>query len=370
MKKIISLFLSIVMLLSITAELDFSAYALSSSGYCGADVYYTFDSSTGELIISGTGPMTEFQYSKSPFYSRYGDFGIETVTVTSGVTSIGSYSFYDCRGITSVTLPKSIKSIGDDAFYNCNGLTSIVFPNNLTTIGNDSFEFCKSLSSVKIPDSVKSIGSKAFYSCTGLTNIKIGESVTHIGSYAFNICIGLTSVTIPDSVTNIDDCAFMSCTGLTSVRIGKNVKRIGECAFNNCTSLNDIYYSGSKSSWDKISIGAYNDFYRVVIHYNTGNKTNSFTKSKPVLKAKTAKKSINLSWKKVSGASGYQIQYSQKKNMKGAKKKTVNGSKKTKATIKKLKSKKTYYVRIRAYKKVNGKTQYSKWSSKKTVKTK
>ncbi|MFR3422732.1 MAG: hypothetical protein ACLTTO_03065 [Lachnospiraceae bacterium] len=42
----------------------------------------------------------------------------------------------------------------------------------------------------------------------------------------------------------------------------------------------------------------------------------------------------------------------------------------TSKTIKKLKKKSRYYVRIRAYKKANGKTAYSKWSAKKSVKCK
>lgn len=53
--------------------------------------------------------------------------------------------------------------------------------------------------------------------------------------------------------------------------------------------------------------------------------------------------------------------------MKGAKTKTVKASSKT---IKGLKSKKTYYVRVRAYKQVGKQKAYSSWSSKKKVRTK
>ena len=81
---------------------------------------------------------------------------------------------------------------------------------------------------------------------------------------------------------------------------------------------------------------------------------------------KGAKKSFIAKWNKVSGASGYQLQYSLKKNFKGAK--TVN-VKSTKKTIKKLKKKKKYYVRVRAYKTVAGKNYYSPWTTK-TVKPK
>lgn len=90
---------------------------------------------------------------------------------------------------------------------------------------------------------------------------------------------------------------------------------------------------------------------------------------------KKGKKSFKAVWKKVSGASGYQIQYStDKKFKKNLKTVTVKKSKTTSTTVKKLKSNKKYYVRVRTYKNVKkgNKTVkvYSKWSAVKTVKTK
>ncbi len=86
------------------------------------------------------------------------------------------------------------------------------------------------------------------------------------------------------------------------------------------------------------------------------------------------KKKITVSWKKVSKAVGYEVQASTKKNFK---KNVVNkATVKNKVVFKKLKSKKKYFVRVRAYvtyKDAKGKTQkvYSKWvKSKKKVKVK
>lgn len=91
-------------------------------------------------------------------------------------------------------------------------------------------------------------------------------------------------------------------------------------------------------------------------------------------KVSAKKKAFNAKWKKCSNVSGYQLQYSTKKNMKSAKTCTFKGNKTTSKTVSKLKKKKTYYVRVRTYKtvKINGKnkTYYGKWSSKKAVKTK
>ena len=94
-------------------------------------------------------------------------------------------------------------------------------------------------------------------------------------------------------------------------------------------------------------------------------------KSTSIKKAKGSKKAVALEWKKVSGVNGYQIQVATDKKFK-KNKKTVNIKKQktTKTTVKKLKAKKKYYVRIRTYKIVNGKKVYSSWSKVKSVKTK
>ncbi len=96
------------------------------------------------------------------------------------------------------------------------------------------------------------------------------------------------------------------------------------------------------------------------------------TVSKTSIKKVTAKsKALAVSWSKKSGVTGYEVQVALKKNFKsGLKKATVKGASKTSVTVKTLKAKKTYYVRVRAYKKVGSKTYYAAWSAIKTKKTK
>ena len=94
-------------------------------------------------------------------------------------------------------------------------------------------------------------------------------------------------------------------------------------------------------------------------------------KKTSIKKLSKGKKKFTVTWAKVSGVKGYQIQYSSdKKFKKNNKSVTVTKQKTTKATVKKLKSKKNYYVRVRTYKTVNGKKIYSSWSKVKSVKTK
>lgn len=79
------------------------------------------------------------------------------------------------------------------------------------------------------------------------------------------------------------------------------------------------------------------------------------------------KKSVALSWKKVKGANGYQIQYVKQDGF--SDKKSIY-TKKTKYTVKKLRKKKTYPFRVRAYTLDGKKKVYGKWSAVKRVKIK
>lgn len=89
-----------------------------------------------------------------------------------------------------------------------------------------------------------------------------------------------------------------------------------------------------------------------------------------VQKISTGKKSITVQWKKISNISAYQVQIATNKKFTKNKKTFKVSKKSTKVKIKNLKAKKKYYVRVRSYKTVNGKRNYSKWSAIKTVKTK
>ncbi|MDO5135040.1 MAG: fibronectin type III domain-containing protein, partial [Eubacteriales bacterium] len=88
-------------------------------------------------------------------------------------------------------------------------------------------------------------------------------------------------------------------------------------------------------------------------------------------KAKAGKRKITLKWKKQAGVSGYQIQYSTSKKFTKKTTKTVNVKASAKKyTLKKLASKKRYYVRIRAYKTINRVKYYSPKFRTKKVKVK
>ena len=232
----------------------------------------------------------------------HGCVGLKAITVPAGVTTIGGGAFRDCTGLRAITLPDTLTLIGQDAFYNTayynnnsNWTQNVLYIGNhlvgasgisgdyeikagVKCIANGAFNGCSYLTGTVIPSGVTAIPYSAFYGCSRLTSVTIPDSVTSIGVDAFYGCTGLTSVTIPDSVTSIGSCAFQNCTGLTSVRLPSGLKKISSNLFNysglktvkipssvtlieyaafNC-SLTTVYYTGSESEWNRISISDYN----------------------------------------------------------------------------------------------------------------
>lgn len=80
------------------------------------------------------------------------------------------------------------------------------------------------------------------------------------------------------------------------------------------------------------------------------------------------KNKLRVSWKKVSGATGYKVVLATNKKL--TKNKRTFTVKKNKVKIKKLKSRKKYFLKVRAYKLANGKKYNGKWSKVVNKKTK
>ena len=271
MKKVISFILVISILLGLFSGLSFNSAALDSSGSCGEYVTYIFNSSTGLLTISGSGEMKDYYDGEvSPFSNQY---GIKTVVIENGVTSIGSYAFENCRDLKSITIPGSVTSIDYQAFYNCRSLTSITILDSVTSIGFGAFYGTGYYNdSANWDNNVLYIGNhliEAKDSISGAYTIKSGTKT--VAGYAFDDCSRLTSVTIPNSVISICSGAFSNCSSLTSITIPASVKNIGESAFENCSGITSFTIPDSVTS-----IGSY-------AFYNTGYYNNSANWSNNVL---------------------------------------------------------------------------------------
>ena len=310
-------------------------------------------------------------------------------------------------------------SCGDNVIYSLNTETGVLTISGTGEMTDSPFSQNSSIKSVIIENGVTSIVTYAFSGCTSLTSITIPDSVVSIGESAFDGCTSLVSVTLSKSITIIEYSTFFGCSSLTSIEIPKSVTTIVNFAFCNCTNLTDVYYDGTQSEWNKINIGHSNEFLTNASLHCSSTPTPEPTptptpnpvpqpSTQPTQEApqqqaaqqtsqqpsakndtsaeqvnvakpksvspktvKSAKKAVSVEWKKVGGVKGYQIQVATDKKFKKNKKTvTIKKQKTTKTTVKKLKAKKKYYVRVRTYKIVKGKKVYSSWSKVKSVKTK
>ena len=217
----------------------------AATGRCGDSITWTLDDS-GNLTLSGSGEMWNYGYVTSPFK----DYGIKTVTIEYGITSIGDYVFRGCSGLTKLTLPNSVTSIGDGAFCGCTGLTELTLSNSVTSIGDCAFYGCSGLTELILPNSVRSIGDIAFTYCSGLEKITVEsgnscydsrDNCNSIIDTEFNtLIVGCKNSVIPNSVTSIGYYAFYGCSGLTELTLPDSVASIGDGAFICCSDLSKI----------------------------------------------------------------------------------------------------------------------------------
>lgn len=236
MKK--SLFVTIIIAFIFAVSLPVSAETLSFTA--GPNATASLDTETGLMTISGSGSMTDYAGSWSPWYNDIYSSKIKTVVIDSGITGIGKHSFYGCEKLESISIPNTVTGIGEYSFKNCKSLKSVSLPSSVTVIGDGAFCFCDNLTSINIPSGVTCLGSCVFEECGKLTSITIPYGVTEIGNTAFWRCSSLSAVTIPGSVNSIGSKSFAECSGLTSVTIQNGVKKIGGQTFYLCTGISSI----------------------------------------------------------------------------------------------------------------------------------
>lgn len=229
--------------LGYTTSADGTYYIVKSRGAC---------TDTDVVIPNSYNGLPVKEIGQEAFNS---DKTLMSIVISDSVNSIGLKAFRHCTNLKSIRLGESVTSIGEEAFQNCTSLTSITIPSSTTSIGEYAFYGCSSLTSITIPSSVTFLGTYAFGFCSRLTSVIIPDSLTTISTYTFYRCTSLTSITIPDSVTSIEHSAFYDCTSLTSVTIGNRVTSISAYAFFNCTGITTVYYKGTASNWNNISIG-------------------------------------------------------------------------------------------------------------------
>lgn len=285
MKKHITRLLFAALLL---LALCIGASAAGTSGKCGPSAYWSFDSSTGTLTISGSGAMEDYEYENEYPWMDYRD-SIQTIVIGDQITqigrntfpwtacstirfgknvrSIGARAFYGCRNLNGdLTLPDSVQIVGDSAFAGCTGLTgTLTLGNGLQTIGFNAFYDCPFSGDLVIPDSVTMIGIQAFY-CRPYYlpetqgTLTLGKNLRTIGESAFCESRYTGSLTIPDSVVEIGERAFYQCENLNgTLTLGRSLRTIGKEAFYWCAFTGSLTIPEGVA---EIADGAFSSLYQ------------------------------------------------------------------------------------------------------------
>lgn len=261
-----------------------------STGSCGTNVTWTFNSKTGLLKIEGTGEMQNYYGVNLPGgynitsapWAEWRD-NVTRVEVGPGVTSIGNDAFNLMDHIQSVQLPEGLTRLGEYCFRCTDALESIDLPSTLTTIERSCFVFsgvkqvtiregitkidegifenCKSLTSVYLPSTLQVIGDNCFNTCSALEHIDIPEGVTEIGAQAFAraplkslvlpkglkkignyafIVAKIESIVVPAGIESLGDKCFYYCQNLTKVKLPEGITSLPEGMFYGCKALEEI----------------------------------------------------------------------------------------------------------------------------------
>lgn len=290
----------------------------------------------------------------------------------------GYYELFSCTGPSKELTIESEYTVSEK-----DSLFVSPFKNvPLNIIGLWSCKENEHLEILTISDGIICIASEAFFNCKNLNTVKLGKDITTIGYKAFAGCESLKSITIDsDNIVLEPQCLGYDEEG------------------NKYSDFTIICHKGSKAD----SYAQSNGINTVYIK-NEPITTSGTVKTTPAPKQKTSankttnaaiqvkkpkvkkavikkitktsgKKQLKVKWKKLNNVSGYQIKCGLNKKMTKGKKIVLTKTNCKSKIIKGLKSKRKYYVKIRAYKTYkssNGKVlkAYGKWSKIKKSKTK
>lgn len=152
------------------------------------DIEWTYDADDKELVINGEGAIPSFEVADVPW--KAAAISIETVKISSGITSIGDNAFAFCSKLESVSIPSTVTSIGDSAF-----------------------EACIALEAIEIPAAVTELGERVFAHCAALEEVIILGNVSSFESWAFKGCKSLETLTVycPEGDIEVANDAFLEC---------------------------------------------------------------------------------------------------------------------------------------------------------------
>lgn len=277
-----------------------------SNGKLTSSIEWSVKSSINEegeityyLELQGNGEIPDYAQNDELPWEEWRD-EITVVTVSSGITKIGSYVFADMDVLTTVQIANTVTALGDGAFYNCGKLTNLQIPDSVTSFGSFVIggtygktqwaynpvekkltvtgdgamgepyvegsttekhssrvpwnRYRDQIEKVVIEEGVVNLSTYALNGMTSLTVVTLPSTLEEIGEGSFESCTALTYICIPDSVKTIGHYAFRYCEGLRSIHIPASVTSIGVRAFADCPYLHEFYFYGDAPKFENQAI--------------------------------------------------------------------------------------------------------------------
>ena len=347
---------------------------------------------------------------------------LKKIYLSDELKEISHHAFGNCKYLEEVKLPANLEKIGIYAFYKAS-IKKIVFPDTLVYIGEGAFDECNKLYDVNLPPNIKHLDGSVFRkdakiiiipeSVEELNIPRDGEILKILNYKNIKELTGETSCkkiiayqcdfgkwksghvySIPDGTNkakfvkeNIEfsDSEWESfrnsinniCNASeTELHFYAQTKEEieGKQESGDISETSESTYSTSLLTVSPITPTPFSTAYPTVSPTTTPtvnpDKTITIASFIPKLNSVKNKrgKKLFIKWKKVKGVDGYQVQYALNSSFtKSKKSKTLSKSKNT-LTVKSLKKKKKYFVRVRTYvKDSSGKMVYSDWSNVKKV---
>lgn len=272
-------------------------------GTCGTKAKWVLKG--GVLTISGTGDIDDYGDGAAP-WSAY-KAQIKTVTVESGITSIGAYALANTF-VETLNLPDTLRRIDKTALYNTTHLAAInldsanrsFIHNNGSLISRDGTKLyavalARFSGTYTIPDGVTTIEAYRLFYNSSIREVAINKDLYSIDPTTFigagylekftvdvrNVALvaqdGVlytknmnalacypyaksgSSYTIPEGVTVIREYAFVINTKLATLNLPSTLIRVDANAFYGATRLTSVTFAGSESAWSKVTIGSGNE---------------------------------------------------------------------------------------------------------------
>ena len=247
------------------------AMADTITGQCGDSLYWSFDTETHHLDITGKGKMNLNKYSAWTTE----DITIQSIGFSNNITSIDSYAFEE-QALTEVVIPASVKKFGNRAFANNQSLLRFEYNGEgYCEIGDKVLYNCKNLRYFKgatkmlaYNDALDTVivtygyALTNFYERTYIDNTLAYDTrlsgkydertkkiktfffpsqIEVIGDYLLCNAVDLGGIVIPNKTKTIGKASFLNCSSLDSlVFMGDGIENIGDSAFCNCSQLAKI----------------------------------------------------------------------------------------------------------------------------------